>query len=479
MKPQQLLYILLARKWLMLGALVLTMVVTAIVTLMLPPRYTATASIVIDFQALDPVSGKLLPAGFLAGYLATQLDILSSHSVALKAVDHLKLAESAAAQEAFQKSTLGQGSIRDWLAAGLLGGLALDTSRESSMVKVNFRGRDPQFAADASNAFVHAYITTNLEFKVEPARETTVFFDEQLKLLKDNLDLAQKRLSTYQRQMGITATDERYDIENARLAELSSQVVAAQAVTYDTQSRREQVDKTGATGDSGGALSDVLNNPVIQSLKNQLVKAEARIGDMSGRFGPNHPQYQSALAEVDELKRKLAEEKRVVERSLAQSVNTNSSLAAEREKSLEGALAAQRARVLNMRKQRDEATLLIREVENAQKAYDMAMGRFTQTRLESQSNQTNITVVTPAIVPTRPSSPNLRVNIALAFLVGAVLAIGLALITEMRDRIVRSEDDIVEALGVPILGRLSVPGRRTFLTQLISRRTGPRPATEG
>ena len=457
MSIRQLLRILLARKGLLLGTVVSTVLAATVVTLLLPSRYTATASIVVDFKAVDPVSGNVLPLALLPGYLATQLDILSSQEVALKAVDRLKLAESAAANEAFRKGTRGNGSIRHWLADGLSRDLSLDSSRESSMVRISFRGSDPKFVAAAANAIVDSYIATSLELRIEPARLTTVFFDEQLKLLKDNLDLAQKKLSAFQRRKGITATDERYDVENARLAELSSQVVAAQAQTFDTQTRRKQVDQAAASGDAADALSDVLNNPVIQSLKRQLAQSEAKLGDLSGRVGENHPQYQSARSEVEELRRKLDQEMSVV----ARSVSTNSSLASQREGALRRALAAQRARVLEIKKQRDEAALLMREVENAQRAYDTATSRFTQTRLQSQNTQTNIAVIDRAVAPMRPSSPRLPLNVALALVVGVVLAAGLGVITEMRDRIVRCEEDVAEACGGPVLGRLlPEPGRR-------------------
>jgi chain length determinant protein EpsF len=470
MSLQQLLRILLARKWLMLATVMVAALAAAAVSLTLPPRYTATASIVIDFKAVDPVSGNMLPVVLLPGYLATQLDILSSQNVALKVVDRLKLAESAASREAFQKSTAGHGSIRHWLADGLLKDLALDSSRESNMVRISFRSGNPGFAAEVVNAFVQAYITTNLELRIEPARQATAFFDEQLRVLMGNLDRAQKKLSAFRQRKGITATDERYDVENARLAELSSQVVAAQAQTFDTQSRRKQVDETAATGGSADALPDVLNNPVIQSLKNQLARAEAKLGDLSGRLGVNHPQYQSALAEVEELKRTLGHEMSVV----ARSVSTNSSLAAQRESALQRALAAQRARVLGIKKERDEAALLLGDVENAQKAYDVAMTRFAQTRLESQNNQTNIAVINPAVAPTRPSSPNIPLNIALGLVAGSVLAIGVALIAEVRNRIVRCEEDLVEALAVPVIGHLSVKaGRRA------SRSAPPEPRLAG
>jgi capsular polysaccharide biosynthesis protein len=108
------------------------------------------------------------------------------------------------------------------------------------------------------------------------------------------------------------------------------------------------------------------------------------------------------------------------------------------------------------------------------------MTRFTQTRLESQNNQTNIAVINPAVAPTRPSSPKIPLNIALGLIVGTVLAIGLALIAELRNRIVRCEEDIVEALDVPVIGHLSVKaGRRAFRSIERSRLAGPGPAATG
>jgi len=477
MSLRQFFFILLARKWLMLIALAVTVTVAAVVTSMLPPRYTATASVVIDFKAVDPVLGTFMPVVQLPGYLATQLDIISSRNVALKVVDNLKLADDPAAKEAFQKSTGGNGTIRDWLAMGLLGDIKLEPLRESSMVNINFRSTDPKFAAAAANAFMQAYVNTNLELKVEPARQTTVFFNEQLLLLKENLTSAQKKLSAFQREKGITASDERYDVENARLADLSTQVVSAQAQTYDSMSRRQQVNETVAKGGSADTLSDVLNNPVIQSIKHSITQSEAKLSDLSGKFGKNHPQYISAVAEVDELKRKLADEMSTVQRS----VNTTATISAQREGSLRGALGTQRARVLEIKKQRDESMLLPREVENAQRAYDTAMTRSTQTRLESLNNQTNISVINPAIAPLVASFPKMHLNLALAVVVGAVLAIGLALIAEMLDRLVRCEEDISEALNAPVLGHLSAAPRRLGLRslRLLPRMGEPQPIVEG
>jgi len=61
-----------------------------------------------------------------------------------------------------------------------------------------------------------------------------------------------------------------------------------------------------------------------------------------------------------------------------------------------------------------------------------------------------------ATPPTSPSSPKLVINLIVAIFLGGVLGIGAALATELRDRRVREDEDIVELLGVPLLGKLEV-----------------------
>ena len=461
-----------ARRWLILLVLLATVGSTALVSLLLPPRYTATASIVIDFKALDPLSGNVLPAVLLPGYLATQLDIISSHNVAAKAVDLVGLAQDPQARQEFLDRGEGRGSIRDWLADELLKELKLEPSRESSLVNIHFRSKDPRRAAAVANAVVQAYVNVNLQLKVEPARQASAWFDEQIKGLKRDLEVAQGELSAFQRAKGIMASDERFDIENARLAELSSQVVGAQAQTYESMSRQREVNSTVAKGGLPDTLADVLNNPGIQSLKAALAQQEAGLAALSGRVGVNHPAYQSALAETEKLKRNLAEEMRAVTRS----VNTTSNIVQSREGSLRGSLAAQRSKVLDMKKQRDEAALLMRVVDNAQRAYDSAMTRASQARMESHSNQTNVALINPAIEPTLASSPKILLNVALSIVFGTALAVCMALLAELTDRVVRTELDVVESLGMPVLGRIGADrGPRAFLLRRLFSAMGGRP----
>lgn len=449
MTLQQFLVILRARYKLVLLTLLVTVAVTVGASLLLPPRYSAGTSLVIDFKGVDPVLGIMLPAQLMPGYIATQVDIIQSHTVALKVVKAMRLAESAVARDQFLKDTKGRGSIENWLADLLLRKLDVKPSRESSIVEVIYSNPDPDFAAAAANAFARAYIQTNLELKVAPARETAVWFDGQLKQLRDQYEEAQGRLSKYQRDKGITSTDQRLDVESAKLAEISSQLVQVQAQAYESASRQKQLEDFTSRNRSIDALPEVLASPIIGDLKSRLSAAEARLSQASNTTGKNHPDYQRAQSEVDSLHAKLADEIKTA----ASVINNNLKIMQSREKELGAAAATQKSKLLDLNRRRDELGVLMKEVDNAQRAYETASQRHTQTSLESQTNQTNVSVLSPAIPPLSPSFPKIQLNVALSIFLGTMLGVGFALLRELLDRRVRGAEDLAEA-GVPVWGAL-------------------------
>ena len=122
-------------------------------------------------------------------------------------------------------------------------------------------------------------------------------------------------------------------------------------------------------------------------------------------------------------------------------------------------MAAQKARVMALNKQRDELNVYRRDVESAQRAYEEVSKNASQTRLQSLTNQTNVVRLNSAIAPLEPSSPRLRLNLLIAAFGGTLLGIGCALLLEMANRRVRSADDLVHGLDLPVLARLSAAGR--------------------
>ncbi|HET7201256.1 MAG TPA: chain length determinant protein EpsF [Burkholderiales bacterium] len=433
--------------------LVATVLAAAATSLMLPKAYKATVSLLVDAkdeQSLSNVLRPLIAPQERISYLQTQMDILTSKKVARKVVQDLKLAEDPSIRKGFEQDHEGKGSIEDWVVESLLKKLKVETS-QSNVIQASFTAADPVFSASVANGFAKAYIDTMLELRVQPTKEAATWFDEQLKTLRANLEDAQAKLTDYHQREGIVSADERYDVENTRLGLLSDEVARAQDQTFQWQTRAQQARKFLREGGSPDRLPDVLDNQFVQRLKGDLLHGEAKLQELATQYGPNHPQYQRQVSENQSLREKLESEMRKVVGGIESTARQNR----QRESDLVKAMNAQRERLLALKENRNEFTVLRRNVESAERAYDTAMQRYVVSQVESRASQTNVTVLNPAFVPSAPSQPKIFLNIALSVVVGTMLGIGIVILMEVFDRRVRSRGDLLDAGKVPLLGVLN------------------------
>jgi len=463
MNLRQFLMLLRARRRLILSTLFATILLALGWSLVQGKTYTATASVLLNYKGVDPLTGLTMPGQLLPGYMATQIDIISSRNVALRVVDRLRLASSPAVIAQFQEATEGKGTVRDWLADLLQRRLDIKPARESSVVEISFKGADPAFSAAVANAFAEEYQNASVQLKTEPMKKAAAYFNEQTRQLRDNLEAAQARLSKYQQEKGIVSLDNnRVDVELSRLNDLSTQLVAAQAAALEASSRERMA------GSAAVLSPDVANNPLIQNLRVALAAAEGKLAESAARYGGNHPHYRAARAEVDKMRADL----NAALGTVSKSVGGNAQVLRQREEQLRAALAAQKTRVLELNRTRDELGAMLKDLDSAQRAFDAASGRFSQTRIEAQAEQSDIAVLNPAVAPAEPSGPRVLLNTLVAILLGTVLGLGLALLLELLKRPVRSAGDVQELLGIPVLGTIEwhAPARRGGLRALM----GPR-----
>jgi succinoglycan biosynthesis transport protein ExoP len=463
----QFLAILRARRKLALIILFATLIPALALSLLLPKSYTATASIVVDSSKPDPLAAVLYAGGANPSLMATQADIIQSDRVALKVVRNLKLNENPQIREQWQDATGGEGTIEQWLASVFQKAMDVKPSRDSNVLTLTYKGRDPKFAAALANAFVTAYLETTLEMRVEPARLYSSFFDQRAKEARETLEKAQTKVSDFQKEKGIIASDERLDVESARLNELSSQYVALQSLASDSGSRQ-----TAARGASSDRMQEVLNNPLISSLKADQARTEAKLQELTAKLGDKNPQVIEARANLAELKTRIDGETVKVTSSLGISNNINQQRAGE----IKAQLEAQRGKVLQMKAVRDDGAVLQRDVENAQRTYDQIQQRLNQTTLESLATTSNVSVLSQAVAPVEPTSPKILLNMVVALFAGTLLAVGVVIAMEMLDRRVRSVEDVALAVGLPIIGVLPSPqakrlfGRKVVKANLMQQR---------
>ena len=452
MKLTQLFEVCWARRRLFAAVLISIVGAATAYSLLKSKTYVGEVLVLVDAKNTDPVTGNALPQQMQSSIQATQADVISSHTVALKVVDRLRLAADPAMRAEFSEDRDAAGSINDWLAEKLLQKLTVRSSRDSNVISIDVEADAPVLAARTANAFADSYIQTSLDLRIDPAKRQALWFDDQLQNLRRALQSSQQRLSQYQQQRKIVGTDDRLDVENAKLNEIASQLVTAQTAMYDAESRQKQVTQA-LQRNQLEELPDILGNGLLQSMKADLVRAEGKLAQVEQRYGKNHPENVSAAAEVQTLRNKLTTELATVKGSIDQTAQLSRQRAAEGQKALD----AQKHRILELKQQRDGLDVLSREVENAQRAYDAAMQRANELSLTSRLDQTNIAILNPATPPLRASRPKVLRNILLSVLAGMLLAAGTALTLELFDRRVRSSADLLElsaAGAVPVLAEI-------------------------
>lgn len=442
------------------------------VSLLLPKQYSASGMVLIDIKSSDPVANEA-PANAATvtstSYIATQMDVLQSERVVLRALRNLKLVDNQGLREKWQSATGGTGSFESWIVELTQRKLEVRPSRESNVISVAYTSPDPQFSANVVNAVVRAFIDTTLELKVNPAKQYNAFFEERAREARADLEKAQSKLSAFQQAKGLIATDEKVDIENTRLTELASQLVALQAVAAESSGRSR----------AGDNLTEVTTNPVVSSIIIELSRQQAKLKELGERLGPNHPQVQEQVATVSQLQNQLAIEKA----RASAGVEVNNKVNQQRLRQLTADVEAQRAKVLTLKGQRDEAAVLQRDVESAQRAYDAVLARATQAQMQSHQTETNVAILKEAAPPALASSPKVLLNVFVAALLGALLGMLTALVREMLDPRLRSEQDIQEGLKqsllvvMPTSSRQTAQGRSRLLLTKSRVVTGlPRPA---
>jgi len=462
MTLQRFLLILQARWRLVAGVLAGVVLLTLAVNLLLPRKYTAEAAVLVDSRPADPILGAILPVSAANSLMATQVDIILSDGVAQKVVSQLKLDQDEEMRRQWQSETGGHGSLRAWLAGGLQRQLKVLPTRESNVISLTYTDRDPQLATAVVNAFAQAYIDTNLGQKVGSATQYAQWFGERTQSLRDKLEAAQQRLSSYQQAEQIIVADNALDVESARLTELSSQLVLAQGLRAETNSRWSQAG-------TAETLPEVIGNPLIQSLKNRLAELEAQHQKLALQLGSAHPERARVASQITAVRAQIAGETGRVGDSLGSAGRMNAVRVAE----LGEAVKAQEKKVLELGAKRDRGAMLQREVKSAQRDYDMVTQRLAQTSLESTMPQTNVSILTVATEPPLPSSPKILLNTALSALFGGLLGVGLALLREQANRRLRNPMDLPELLGVPLLAVLPAPGPSW---QVIDGRAEPYPS---
>src|SRR5437879_12299968 len=446
-------YLLILRKhqWLILSFLLVLVTIVAIATFRMQPVYVATTRIELDrenanilpFQGADSYDFMMN----LENYIETQSKILTSETLALQTIRNNNLSARPefsspnGPSEAVAIGSLANQKRPPGLSE-FLESLSVKRVPNSRLMDVRFESTDPQLAARVVNAHIASYIEQNFSSQYEATTRASAWLADQLTELKIKVQRAEDARIAYERQNQIWTLDDKQNITSQRLSDINKQLTDAQS----ERMRKESLYQFAKSGNLD-AVPAVQNNSALGDLLKKRSDTASQYTDALAQYGPNFPKVQRLQAQLKEFDQAIEKEKK----KILDALESDYQEAQQRETLLTQALDQQKAETNQMAGRLVEYNILKREAEANKTLYEGLMTKLKETAITAGLRSSNIRVVDPAMIPSTPARPAKTRNLALAFLVGLVGGVGLALMREYLDNTVKSPDDVETLSRLPSL----------------------------
>jgi capsular exopolysaccharide synthesis family protein len=454
------------RRWLVLSCLLIVFSTVAIGTLKKRPIYEGRAIIEINPEQPDVLNFKdAVQANQvdLDAYRGTQYEILQSRSLAEHVVNSLKLYQL----PEFYKGRMLFGLIQrnpDRIPqpsdpdppdpsmnayrstiANFISNIDVNPVRRSNLVEVSFYSEDPVLAARIANELCKDYIYQNLQVKWDETTEASDWLSQQLVGLKVKLEKSDDALNAYARANSIIFVEEKQNLVTERLRQIQQEYTKAQSLRFEKESLYSLV-QAGRVQD----LPGFLENKMIQDLTVELAKSQQDYADLTATYKPEYPKAVALKKKVDAMQAAIDRQKR----NLAQSVINGYRSAVANEKYLEQALDEQKKIVNDIEEKSVQYNILKRDVDTNKELYEGLMTRMKEEMVAAGVQASNIRIVDAAEVPKGPVKPRVFLNLALGFMLGLALGVGLAFLQEYLDNTLKTADEVERLLRLPSLGLL-------------------------
>ncbi|HEY9210542.1 MAG TPA: polysaccharide biosynthesis tyrosine autokinase [Methylotenera sp.] len=460
--------IIVKRKWTVIGFFVIVLVAVATATMLMTPIYRATSVLQIEREAAKVVEFKDAAQTETAGdrdFYQTQYELLKSRTLAERVVEKIRPAlereygaekvspsakDDADASDKMalvdQEAALlkDEEKVKRELVAVVMNGLTIEPVRNSRLVKLNFDSPDPVLAAGVTNAVAENFIAVNLERRFDANSYAKNFLEQRIKQVKSKLEETERAQVEFARDKEIFSTDKEGGTTSAQnLQEFNAALSKAQQERIKAESSYRQIQAS-----KSGQLPQGLENDLIQQLKENKAKLEAEYQNNLKQFKPGYPKMLELAAQIAEVKTQVATETE----NARNAVIATYEAAKVQENLLQEMLASSKSEMLDLQTRSIQYNIIKREADTNRQLYDGLLQRLKEVSVAGGVGTNNISVVDKAQVPTTMFKPVLKLNLAIAIILGLVGGIGLALFFEYLDDTFKQASDVERLLGIPVLG---------------------------
>jgi succinoglycan biosynthesis transport protein ExoP len=490
----QYLRVLWRNRWPIGGLTLLIIIATLVLLAFITPQYTATSKVMIDTRRTRITDAREVISQ-LTPQLVTvmsEVEVVRSRNVLNRVADALNLWSDPTYNPALRPQTTSWlRSLRQSIAAvfstdeenekakelaaadpaeramqavarNVAGRLSVTPIPQSLVMQISFTSPDPRQAALIADAFAEQYVLDQLENKFEAARQAAGWLSSRLEALRNAVQVSERAVAEYKSQSNLLDMRAGQPAQQ-QLTELNSQLILAQAKRAELEARVTRIEAAIKSNDPGSAMELVVDSPLIQRIKEQETQLAREISDLATRYREQHPRMVKAVAEQDELRRKL-----LIEISkLGQGLRSDLLVTRSRETGLREQIRKIEETIHRQGRAGIRLNELERELASNRLIYETFLQRSKETSEQQQAQQPDARVISRADIPNAPSAPKRALFLSAAALLGIILGSVLVLLIEAMRNTFVSRDQLEHASGVPALGAIPLIGRREEVAEYV------------
>ncbi|MEO1375825.1 MAG: polysaccharide biosynthesis tyrosine autokinase [Cyanobacteria bacterium J06635_10] len=467
-------WLILKRRW--LPAVLVTSSVlglAAFVTFRQKPVYEAEAKLrfnknnnVSSLSGLGGQIGELSGITNLSNPLDTEAEVIQSHPLIRETINKLNLKDGEGetlTHEAFLKK------------------LKVKSIRGTDVLQLSYKSTDPKEAANVVNLLMKDYLANNVENNTAEVRAAREFLQKELPQVEARVVQAEAALRKFKEQNNVVALEEEAKFGVESLKDLSEIITQAQAQLVEATTRSEALqNQLKLQTQKAVALSSLSQSPGVQQVLTEFQKTQDELAVARTRLTDKHPTVINLAQKLQALRKQL--ERRVgqivgngvsVTEPDLQIGELQQSLTAELVKSeverlavmnrvglLRKAFVSNQARLSTLPKLEQQQRQLQRKLQVAQSTYQQLLKQLQEAQVVEKQNVGNARVIASALVPDKPISPKIPLNLALGGFLGILLGVGSALILEAMDKSLKTLDEAKKLLGYPLLGTIPIADQK-------------------
>jgi polysaccharide chain length determinant protein (PEP-CTERM system associated) len=352
---------------------------------------------------------------------------------------------------------------------------------------ISYMASDPHTAMRVTERLASMYMDENMRDREVVADGTNSFLESQLSAAKEKLLETEKRLEDYNRRYsGQLPSQVQSNLQVLQNAQLQVQQLS-DSLLRDKDRRRDLelqlkdpllgASSLLASTDASGVTT--IAPPPIGPINAELEKERKTLVEMQRRLKPEHPDIRMQQAKIRDLEPRAREEQAMIANLPPDAVRTvdRTELArqaraaqirgeldniakqiAEKERDelrLRATIAEYQARVEASPTRASELVELTRDYQTQQDTYTVLLRKKEDAQIAANLERYQIgeqfKSLDPARLPEKPFSPDRPRLYTLGAIIGLGLGLGLAIFLEFRDTTLKTDEDVVMALGLPVL----------------------------